>query len=125
MNIEKYKNHHFEDGGSTTTKEYTTFQNAYIKYLKEMCEAHGWTLTKVIKSHYQFSVFIKDENYHYVYLSICDVRYFHNKWYDYILVRGAVNDEDYKGLTNEYTDLPHLTENIERIFRYLKRKDEK
>ena len=36
MNLEKYKNHYFEDGGSTTTKEYATFQNGYIKYLKEI-----------------------------------------------------------------------------------------
>lgn len=122
MSIFDYNGHHFANGGGETTEEYKKFQKIYIDYLKKLCEANRWTITKILRGHYEFSLFIKNEANHYVYLSICDVRYFHNQWYNHILIRGAVHDEDYVGMRNEYTNLTQLPSDIGRIFRFLGRK---
>lgn len=123
MNIFNYRDHHFENGGGTTTEEYKKFQQEYINYLKKVCKANDWEITKVLRGHYEFSLFIKNSKNHYVYLSICDVRYFHNQWYNHILIRGALHDEDYVGMHNEYTSLEKLPSEIGRIFRFLARKN--
>lgn len=42
------------------------------------------------------------------YISISDVRYFSNEWYDHILIRTAENETDYRGGFNNYTTLSDL-----------------
>jgi len=44
----------------------------------------------------------------YVYLSISDVRFFRNEWYNHILIRSAESERDYCGGHNNYTSLPNL-----------------
>ena len=43
-----------------------------------------------------------------MYISISDVRYFNNDWYNHILVRTAKNETDYRGGFNHYTTLERL-----------------
>ena len=106
--LKQYINYEFSTG-CYTGNDYKTFQTKYINYLKDIGKENNWSLIKVNKNHYCFSAFIKGgtEN-KYVYISISDVRYFNNDWYNHILVRTAKNEVDYKGGFNHYTTLDKL-----------------
>ena len=106
--LKQYINYEFSTG-CYTGNDYKTFQTKYINYLKTICKENNWSLIKVNKNHYCFSAFIKGgtEN-KCVYISISDVRYFNNDWYNHILVRTAKNEVDYKGGFNHYTTLDKL-----------------
>lgn len=112
--IRKYLNFEFSTG-CTTGEDYKEFERKYINYLKKMCQSYGWELVKPRKGHYELSAFIKKQD-QYVYLSISDVRFFLNEWYNHILVRTAKNDSDYHGGRNNYTTLSYLPVAIHQLF---------
>lgn len=103
-----YINYTFSSG-CYTGEDYKIFERKYISFLKTICNNNNWKLVKVNKNHYCFFAFIKGgtEN-NYVYISISDVRYFNNDWYNHILVRTAKNETDYRGGFNHYTTLERL-----------------
>ena len=105
--LEKYVNYEFSSG-CYTGDDYKSFQTKYINYLKSMCNANHWRLVNIGKNHYCFSAFIKSAENKCVYISISDVRYFSNEWYDHILIRTAENETDYRGGFNNYTTLSDL-----------------
>ena len=104
--LTKYLDYEFSSG-CYTGEDYLTFQRKYINYLRATCKQCGWELVNIGKNHYCFSAFVKG-NDKYVYISIFDVRYNKNAWYDRILVRTAQHDKDYTGGQNQYTTLPAL-----------------
>ena len=91
--LEKYVNYEFSSG-CYTGDDYKSFQTKYINYLKSVCKNNHWRLVNVGKNHYCFSAFIKSAENKCVYISISDVRYFSNEWYDHILIRTAENETD-------------------------------
>ena len=105
--LKKYLNYEFSSG-AYTGEDYKTFQTKYINYLKTMCRDNHWRLINVRRNHYCFSAFIKSAGNNCVYISISDVRYFANEWYDRILIRTAQDEQDYKGGFNHYTTLNKL-----------------
>ena len=105
--LEKYVNYEFSSG-CYTGDDYKSFQTKYINYLKSVCKNNNWRLVNVGKNHYCFSAFIKSAENKCVYISISDVRYFSNEWYDHILIRTAENETDYRGGFNNYTTLSDL-----------------
>ncbi len=105
--LEKYVNYEFSSG-CYTGDDYKSFQTKYINYLKSVCKNNHWRLVNVGKNHYCFSAFIKSAENKCVYISISDVRYFSNEWYDHILIRTAENETDYRGGFNNYTTLSDL-----------------
>ena len=117
--LKQYVNYEFSTG-CYTGNDYKTFQTKYINYLRKICKENNWSLIKVNKNHYCFSAFIKGgtEN-KYVYISISDVRYFNNDWYNHILVRTAKNEVDYKGGFNHYTTLDKLEYKICELLKEL------
>ena len=119
--LRKYLDYEFSTG-CYTGKDYLSFQRKYISYLKMLCYNNVWEITKVCKGHYEFSLFIKDCNGNYVYLSISDVRFWKNEWYNNILVRTAADDNDYHGGSNYYTNLLCLPDTIRRLFSFKHKK---
>ena len=117
--LKQYINYEFSTG-CYTGNDYISFQTKYINYLKTICKSNNWKLIKVNKNHYCFSAFIKGgtEN-KYVYISISDVRYFNNDWYNHILIRTAKNEVDYKGGFNHYTTLKKLEGKICELLKEL------
>lgn len=105
--LEKYVNYEFSSG-CYTGDDYKSFQTKYINYLLSICKNNHWQLVNVGKNHYCFSAFIKSAENKCVYISISDVRYFSNEWYDHILIRTAENETDYRGGFNNYTTLSDL-----------------
>ncbi len=105
--LEKYLGYEFSSG-CYTGEDYKSFQTKYINFLKNMCRNNHWQLVNVGRNHYCFSAFIKSAENKCVYISIPDVRYFSNEWYDHILIRTAENETDYRGGFNNYTSLDGL-----------------
>ena len=105
--LEKYINYEFSSG-CYTGDDYKSFQTKYINYLRTVCKNNHWRLVNIGKNHYCFSAFIKSAENKCVYISISDVRYFSNEWYDHILIRTAENETDYRGGFNNYTTLSDL-----------------
>ena len=112
--LKKYLDYEFSSG-CYTGEDYKSFQRKYINYLKSIAKENGWKLVNVGKNHYEFSAFFKFEN-KYVYLSISDVRFWQNAWYNDILIRTASSDRDYRGGYNYYTTLPTLNYGIKNLF---------
>ena len=105
--LKKYIGYEFSSG-CYTGDDYKSFQTKYINYLRAICKNNHWRLVNVGKNHYCFSAFIKSAENKCVYISISDVRYFSNEWYDHILIRTAENETDYRGGFNNYTTLSDL-----------------
>lgn len=105
--LEKYLGYEFSSG-CYTGDDYKSFQTKYINFLKTICKQNHWQLVNVGKNHYYFSAFIKSAENKCVYISIQDVRYFSNEWYDHILIRTTENETDYRGGFNNYTSLDGL-----------------
>lgn len=117
--LKQYINFEFSTG-CYTGNDYISFQTKYINFLKTICRNNNWKLIKVNKNHYCFSAFIKGgmEN-RCVYISISDVRYFSNDWYNHILIRTAKNEVDYKGGFNHFTTLEKLEGKICELLKEL------
>lgn len=116
--LKKYIDYEFSSG-CYTGEDYKSFQTKYINYLKAMCKENHWELVNVNKNHYCFSAFIKSSENKCVYLSISDVRYFSNEWYNHILVRTAKNEVDYRGGFNNYTTLEKLDNTVAKLLKDL------
>ena len=107
QDLKKFIGYEFSSG-CYTGEDYKSFQTKYINYLRSICKNNHWRLVNVGKNHYCFSAFIKSAGNKCVYISISDVRYFSNEWYDHILIRTTENETDYRGGFNNYTTLSDL-----------------
>lgn len=105
--LEKYIDYEFSSG-CYTGDDYRSFQTKYINFLRSICKQNHWQLVNVGRNHYCFSAFIKSAENKYVYVSISDVRFFTNEWYNNILIRTAKNEQDYRGGFNHRTTLKEL-----------------
>lgn len=105
--LEKYIDYEFSSG-CYTGDDYKSFQTKYINFLRSMCKQNHWQLVNVGRNHYCFSAFIKSAENKCVYVSISDVRFFTNEWYNNILIRTAKNEQDYYGGFNHRTTLKEL-----------------
>lgn len=105
--LEKYIDYEFSSG-CYTGDDYKSFQTKYINYLRSICKQNHWQLVNVGRNHYCFSAFIKSAENKCVYISISDVRFFTNEWYNNILIRTAKNEQDYHGGFNHRTTLKEL-----------------
>lgn len=117
QDLQKYLNYEFSTG-CYTGEDYKTFQTKYINYLRSLCTKNGWQLVNVGRNHYQFSAFIKNAEGKYVYLSISDVRFWQNQWYNRLLIRTATSEKDYRGGSNWYSSLPELTKKVNYLFNF-------
>ena len=116
--LQQYLDYDFSSG-PYTGQDYLTFQRKYINYLKSMCKDNNWQLVNVGKNHYEFTAFVKHPDNLYIYLSISDVRFFKNEWFNNILIRTAEHEKDYRGGCNQYSDLQGLQYNVNCLFHRL------
>lgn len=105
--LEKYIDYEFSSG-CYTGDDYKSFQTKYINFLRSICKQNHWQLVNVGRNHYCFTAFIKSAENKCVYVSISDVRFFTNEWYNNILIRTAKNEQDYYGGFNHRTTLKEL-----------------
>ena len=112
--LEKYLTHEFSTG-CYTGEDYKSFQRKYINYLRSLCKENGWELLNPCKGHYEFAVFIRNQAGNHLYLSISDVRFWKNEWYNRILIRTATHEKDYHGGGNHHTHLKELPQTAKRL----------
>lgn len=113
--LQNYLDYEFSSG-PYTGEDYKQFQTKYINYLRGLCKENGWTLENIGRGHYNFSLFIKNTDGNFIYLSISDVRGFSNEWYNHILYRTAASDKDYHGGINHYATLTELPQVLSSMF---------
>lgn len=113
--LETFKVKGIENWGIGLSDDYKSFQTKYKNFLKRVCKENGYELVSFMPSHYKFSCFIKG-NEKFVYISISDVRFFRNEWFNNILIRTAESEKDYHGGVNQYTSLPCLEAKIKSMF---------
>lgn len=112
--LQPYVGYVFSSGGETGSdfKSFNTkFKNAVRKQLPEGYEIHRWNC-----NHYYCSAVIQNPEGKYIYLSVSDVRYFHNEWFSNILIRTMSHDKDWTGGPNRYTTLFTLGRDIAKLY---------
>jgi len=112
MAITKWLNYEFQTS-STTTEKFVDFFKDLKKYIKTNLP-EGAELVNFTKNHFCGSGFVKKGD-KYVYISISDVRFFKDEWYNKMLIRTAKHDKDFTGGANGFTDLPNLKKEIENM----------
>lgn len=113
--LTKFLNYEFSTGG-VAGPDYIEFQKRFLGYIKKEAKAVGLEMASHTKGHYECSCFIKNpENNKYAYISISDVRFFTNEWYEKVLYRTAEGPKDYRGGHNNFCKLKELIGNIQRI----------
>ena len=103
--LEDYKTVVFESS-SRKTPQFKSFARAFKARIKEQMESRGLKITTWSNGHFYCTAFIQNpETGKYVYISISDVRFFSNDWYNKILIRRAAHDKDYTGESNFYKSI--------------------
>lgn len=86
------------------------FKNAIKKQLPEGFEIHEW-----IEGHYCCSAVIKTPSGNFIYISIGDVRFCINEWFENILYRTMKSEKDWTGGRNHYASFFNLGEAIKKL----------
>lgn len=113
--LKSYRNHVFDDYGGVTSPDYKKFERAYLNYIKSFCKDNAWTFIRGTNRHYDFSAVIQREDGVYVYISVDDVRYNRNGWYNTILIRTMKDAQDWRGGQNHFTNLDNLILSIKNL----------
>ena len=98
-NISSWVGHQFESS-SSLTPEFAAFSSCFHKFLNTIA---GKTYTlRYSRNHFEASAFFKNiKTGRCVYVSISDVRFFPDEWYNNILVRTAKGEDDFTGGINQ------------------------
>ena len=97
----KWLNHTFSSS-TYPLSDYIEFQKEMRLDLKRIAKENNMELEAFNKNHYCFSAVLKDVSEDiYVYVSISDVRFFKNSWYDDVLIRSMKHSKDWTGGTNQ------------------------
>ena len=110
--LRPFVDYRFSSGGITGS-DYKSFQTKYKNFIKKNLP-EGYSIEKWNPNHYQFSC-VLGKNGRYVYMSISDVRYFQNEWFQNILVRTMKHDSDWTGGPNQYASIFNLMKKIEKV----------
>jgi hypothetical protein len=110
--LRHFVDYRFSSGG-VTGSDYKSFQTKYKNFIKKNLP-EGFVIAKWNPNHYEFSCVIEHES-KYVYVSISDVRYWPNEWFENILVRTMKHDSDWSGGTNQYASIFNLMKKIEKV----------
>ena len=102
MDYNKWLNHTFSSG-TYPMPDYVEFQRKMRFDLKRIAKNNNLELHSFNKNHYEFSAVLKDiHEDKFIYVSISDVRYWKNEWYNHVLIRTMEHDKDWTGGSNHY-----------------------
>ena len=111
--IDSWLGYRFKSSGELTP-EFAAFARDFkkevVRNLPTNYELVSWN-----RGHFFASGFIRNCDGRFVYFSIADVRYWPDAWYNKISLRTAKHDEDYRGKTVIYTDLPGFKFAVEHL----------
>lgn len=102
MDYNKWLNHTFSSSTSPLP-DYIQFQKEMRKDLRKQAEQNNMVLHSFNKNHYEFTAVLKDkETDNFMYVSISDVRFWKNEWYNHVLIRTMEHEKDWTGGSNHY-----------------------
>lgn len=108
--IEKWLNYTFESS-SALTPEFAQFRREIKTYIKKQLDANLELIMPFGTLHFSFSGFIKNKlTGKLVYFSCDDVRGNNDAWYNNLLIRTALNEKDFTGGSNNWCELPNLSQ---------------
>jgi hypothetical protein len=116
-----YLNHEFESS-CYRTNDYISFERKYRNYIKKNLPS-GYSLHSFNGNHFEFSCVIETAARGFIYLSISDVRFFPNQWYNDILIRSMKHPKDWTGDSNRRARLNTLTEDISTLGKQMERSE--
>lgn len=114
--LRKYLDHQWTSGG-VAGPDYRAFQASYGRWLKKLLKGYK---VEIHPNHYEFSAVVtrKGEDGapdRYVYLSISDVRFWHNGWVYDILVRQMQHPRDWCGCRNHTAQIDTIKEWVDSL----------
>jgi hypothetical protein len=125
MKARKWVGYDFNNRGWSTTHEnrsdaFAQFIRDTRSDLKRMLKGTGWELKTGWKGNwFTTSGFLYNESLdRWVYISISDVRYWQDSWFERLLIRTAEHEKDYTGGRNQYCNFYDIPEQLERMFAY-------
>lgn len=121
MRFLSYHGHTFEDWGCVCSDDYKAFSKAFKKYVNDEGKKYGYSVSKYSCGHYYTSMFVKNEDGKFVYVSYDWDRYSPvdvkaSGCMRGVLVRTAKSETDFHGGVNHFSSLEKLGENISRLF---------
>lgn len=88
--------------------------------IRTMLKGTGWKLVRWQGNWFIASGFLYNtELDRYVYISVSDIRYWQDAWFNRVLIRTATSDRDYTGGRNQYCAFINIPEKLEEMFRWL------
>lgn len=124
--IKKWNNRRLEDWGSSVSKEYHSFQVAFINQLRKIAQNNGAEVINPSYGHYDMSCFIK-KNDNYVYVNYSNAldrmgrthvvlkHTTNNSFLPPMLVRTAQNERDYRGGINHFCNFENCEGLINKL----------
>ena len=114
MKLEQYLTTEFESS-CYKTKQFNSFARTYKNSVKKQISPK-FEIVSTTNGHFFISYFVKNtENNNIAYISISDVRYFPNGWYNNILVRTAKDLKDFSGGCNTYCNFDNLLSQLDNL----------
>ena len=122
--IRKWNGRTLQDDGCVVSKEFHSFQVAFMNAMRKIASSLGGELVNHSYGHYDMSGFIKrGDNYVYFSYSSLDRTYVQlkntnlslNGWYAPLLIRKAKDAKDYRGETNNYAAFDRCEILIDRL----------
>ena len=113
MNYNKWQTHEFSTGISPG-EDYKAFQREMKRDLKALCEKEGLQLHTFHPNHYEFSAVVTDGE-RFGYISISDVRYWKNEWFNKVLIRTMKHATDWTGGNNHYCSWPYVCSQLKKL----------
>lgn len=113
----KYNGKRLADDGSVVSKEYKSFQNAFVRTLKAIADIEDAKVVRVTKGHYYISAFIeRNGKYAYVYYGGIDRTFIDFTNVKRVMYcRSAESDQDFIGGMNIFCSLENLPHFINEI----------
>lgn len=110
----KYNGKRLDDNGSSVSREYDLYQNAFIRTMKAIAKDINAEVVKTTKGHYFESVFI-ERNGKYAYIHYEGIDRTKIDFDENLYCRSAESDKDYVGGYNYFTPLEKLPKVINDI----------
>lgn len=112
--MDKWIDFEFESS-SGLTEEFAQFSRDFKKHLKNVAKP-DYEVVSFSRGHFECTAFFRNiATGKFVYVSISDIRFFSNEWYNNILVRTAKHEKDYTGGSNCSCTLPELKDSLIKL----------
>lgn len=115
--IKKWKYHYFESA-SYRTEDYAKFEGTLKRWYKRLCTNNGWELVRYVPTHFECGCYIRGKNGKMIHIlgnDVRDMNYPNCRGWWKICYRFVMNENDYHGEGNRWTDFDNLEANLQRL----------